>query len=137
MSGEWKRSTVEMVGHPRTKGRATGENKPRPKPPRHSSTLLGTVMEDLPLLFLWKVRSYGKYAAPGRPQVSERSPLSIHRALKRPSITTLPSFRATTEGEQHADDVSQDTGGAGALPLQPGRSPSRWVRALARNPGVS
>jgi hypothetical protein len=23
-----------MVGHPRTKGRATGENKPRPKPPR-------------------------------------------------------------------------------------------------------
>jgi DNA-binding NtrC family response regulator len=30
---------VEMVGHPRTKGRATGENKPRPKPPRHTSTL--------------------------------------------------------------------------------------------------
>ena len=28
-----------MVGHPRTKGRATGENKPRPKPPRHTSTL--------------------------------------------------------------------------------------------------
>src|SRR4051812_48732588 len=39
MSGEWKRGTVEMVGHPRTKGRVTGENKPRPKPPRHSSTL--------------------------------------------------------------------------------------------------
>src|SRR5262249_32791069 len=39
MSGVWKRSTVEMVGHPRTKGRATGENKPRPKPPRHTSTL--------------------------------------------------------------------------------------------------
>src|SRR3954451_9785687 len=39
MSGVWKRSMVEMVGHPRTKGRATGENKPRPKPPRHTSTL--------------------------------------------------------------------------------------------------
>src|SRR4051794_29197240 len=39
MSGVWKRGTVEMVGHPRTKGRATGENKPRPKPPRHTSTL--------------------------------------------------------------------------------------------------
>src|SRR4051812_42234741 len=39
MSGEWKRGTVEMVGHPQTKGRATGENKPRPKPPRHTSTL--------------------------------------------------------------------------------------------------
>ena len=37
MSGEWKRSMVEMVGHPRTKGRATGENKPRPKPPRSGS----------------------------------------------------------------------------------------------------
>src|SRR4051794_18788307 len=34
MSGEWKRGRVEMVGHPRTKGRATGENKPRPKLPR-------------------------------------------------------------------------------------------------------
>src|SRR3954470_21582932 len=43
MSGVWKRSMVEMVGHPRTKGRATGENKPRPKPPRHSSTLHPTV----------------------------------------------------------------------------------------------
>src|SRR3954449_8359308 len=39
MSGVWKRSMVEMVGHPQTKGRATGENKPRPKPPRHTSTL--------------------------------------------------------------------------------------------------
>src|SRR3954468_15805516 len=39
MSGGWKRSMVEMVGHPQTKGRATGENKPRPKPPRHTSTL--------------------------------------------------------------------------------------------------
>ena len=34
MSGVWKRRMVDMVGHPQTKGRATGENKPRPKPPR-------------------------------------------------------------------------------------------------------
>src|SRR5665213_230577 len=36
----WKRSMAEITGHPQTKGRATGENKLRPKPPRHSSTLL-------------------------------------------------------------------------------------------------
>ena len=28
---------AEIQGHPQTKGRATGENKLRPKPPRHSS----------------------------------------------------------------------------------------------------
>jgi ferredoxin len=39
MSGKWKRSTAEMVGHPQTKERDTGENKLRPKPPRHTSTL--------------------------------------------------------------------------------------------------
>ena len=35
-----------MVGHPQTKGRATGENKLRPKPPRHSSTLLAAFVKD-------------------------------------------------------------------------------------------
>ncbi len=39
MSGEWRRSMAEIEGHPQTKGRATGENKLRPKPPRHSLTL--------------------------------------------------------------------------------------------------
>ena len=39
MSGVWRRGMVEMVGHPRRKGGLTGENKLRPKLPRHTSTL--------------------------------------------------------------------------------------------------
>ena len=38
--GDWKRGTVEIVGHSQTKGRDNGEPKLRPKPARQSSTLL-------------------------------------------------------------------------------------------------
>ena len=37
--GDWKRGTVEIVGHSQTKGRDNGEPKLRPKPARQSSTL--------------------------------------------------------------------------------------------------
>src|SRR5882762_765596 len=49
--GDWKRGTVEIVGHSQTKGRDNREPKLRPKPARQSSTL--------PMRGMWK-RSYGR-----------------------------------------------------------------------------
>jgi hypothetical protein len=71
MSGMWKRSMAEMLGHSQTKERANREPKPQPTPPRHISTLPYLPAEQVEPLhrFITPIAAQGRIFVAGDNQV--------------------------------------------------------------------
>ena len=72
-------------------------------------------MRSFGLLLLSKGQGYAQYAAHGRSEGVDRQAVIHNDALNSLAIM-LPSFRASPEGEQHADDLSQNPSEPRALP---------------------
>ena len=83
----------------------------------HVNTIL-QVTNQCRKFLLWHIQDYVTYAAPGQQHVLDMQALMSHPALNLRSIMLL-SFRASHAGEQHADDLLEDTPDLGALPLGP------------------
>src|SRR5262245_2441746 len=84
---------------------------------------------------LWKVEDYATYAALGRQHPIDFQALMAPHALNCCSIMLL-SFRASREGEQHVDHLSQNASGLATIPCDTRRSSPRCLSALARDPGL-
>jgi hypothetical protein len=67
------------------------------------------------IALLSKGQGYAQYAAHGRSEVVDVQAVIRNDALNSLAIM-LPSFRASHEGEQHADDLSQNPSELRALP---------------------
>jgi hypothetical protein len=72
-------------------------------------------MRSFGLLFLSKGQGYAQYATHGRSEVVDAQAIIRNSALNLLAIM-LPSFRASHAGEQHADDLSQNSSELSILP---------------------
>ena len=72
-------------------------------------------MRSFAFFLLSKGQGYAQYTAHGRSEVVDVQAVIRNDALNSLAIM-LPSFRASYEGEQHADDLSQNPSELRALP---------------------
>ena len=73
-------------------------------------------MQSFALFLLCQVQDYVKYATPGWQDIFDPQAVMQNNALNLLAIM-LPSFRASREGEQHANHLSQRPADPGALSL--------------------
>src|SRR5262249_56341152 len=85
---------------------------------------------------LSKGQGYPQYAVHGRSEVVDAQAVILNHALNLLAIM-LPSFRASHEGAQHADDLSQNSSQLSTLPGCTRRASPRCLPGLARGAWLS